>query len=114
MPINRKIRGIRDPIPSGYIIGRTSAGSGDAELIHLSELGRSLVATGTAPTGAAALADSGVTAGSYTCTNLTVTAKGIITAASNGGMLPLVNGDTFFGMPVPIDDGNGNYIGVPL
>ncbi len=35
------------PIPSGYVLGRTSDGTGDAELIPLSDLGRELNATGT-------------------------------------------------------------------
>ena len=40
-----KIRGIRSPIPSGYMVGRMSDGSGDAELIPFSQLETSLAKT---------------------------------------------------------------------
>lgn len=46
-PPNIAVRGIRQVLPTGYVIGRTSPGSGDAELIPLSSLGQALVATGT-------------------------------------------------------------------
>ena len=35
MTINKKIRGLRDPIPQGYFLGRTAAGSGDTQLIPI-------------------------------------------------------------------------------
>lgn len=41
MTIDRKIRGIRDPIPSGYVVGRMSAGAGPPELLHVSDIARS-------------------------------------------------------------------------
>lgn len=44
--LKRTIRGIRDTIPSGYILGRQSSGNGPAELIPLTGLGQSLVASG--------------------------------------------------------------------
>lgn len=114
-PPNIRIRGIRSPIPQGYVLGRTSSGQGDVELIDIVSLGQQIAASsGSSTSGSAVLPVSGVTAGSYRCTNLTVTDKGIITAASDGGMLPLVTGDTFFGMPVPIENGSGDYIGVYL
>jgi hypothetical protein len=41
-----KIHGIRSPIPPGYVLGRTSRGQGDVELISLSKLGNALVTAG--------------------------------------------------------------------
>ena len=84
-PPNIRIRGIRSPIPQGYVLGRTSSGQGDVELIDIVSLGRQIAtSSGSSTSGSAVLPVSGVTAGSYRCTNLTVTDKGIITAASDG------------------------------
>ena len=41
-----KIRGIRTPIPAGYVLGRTSQGKGDTQLIAIADLGKALVAVG--------------------------------------------------------------------
>ena len=38
MTIARTIRGIRDNIPQGYLLGRKSAGSGPVELLALKDL----------------------------------------------------------------------------
>ena len=46
-----RVRGIRTPLPSGYILGRVSPGVGDTELIDVSTLGHSLVATGVVGSG---------------------------------------------------------------
>lgn len=35
-PINKKIRGIRDPIPAGYVLGRTGTGIGDVHPVPIS------------------------------------------------------------------------------
>lgn len=45
--LKRTVRGIRDSIPGGYIIGRSSNGDGPAELISFKSLGQAVVATGT-------------------------------------------------------------------
>lgn len=42
----RTIRGIRDSLPSGYIVGRLSSQEGPAELIDMKGLAQSLNATG--------------------------------------------------------------------
>lgn len=47
--LKRAIRGIRDSIPSGYVIGRGSSQEGPAELISLQTLGQKIVQTGAVP-----------------------------------------------------------------
>ena len=44
-----RLRGLRQIIPSGYVIGRASPGEGDAELIHMSQLAAAAVKTGIVP-----------------------------------------------------------------
>ena len=44
--IRNMIRGIRSPIPSGYVVGRTDPGSGDAHLIPLQALGQAVTSAG--------------------------------------------------------------------
>lgn len=51
--LKRAIRGIRDSIPSGYVIGRGSSQEGPAELISLRMLGQKIVQTGAVPSPAA-------------------------------------------------------------
>lgn len=46
-----RIRGIRQPIPSGYVLGRRSAGTGQPELVSIGDLGQQLSA-GAAISGA--------------------------------------------------------------
>lgn len=46
-PPNILLRGLRVVIPSGYIVGRTAMGSGDAELISFGTLANLLTATGS-------------------------------------------------------------------
>ena len=43
------IRGIRQSLPSGYVLGRQSPGNGPAELIDMASLASQMVATGTVP-----------------------------------------------------------------
>lgn len=45
------IRGIRQPIPSGYVLGRKSAGTGQPELVSINDLGQSLVGGSAAVSG---------------------------------------------------------------
>lgn len=47
----RTIRGIRDTIPSGYVLGRASNSAGPAELISLKSLGQKVVGTGAVAAG---------------------------------------------------------------
>src|SRR6267154_1372794 len=119
-----KIRGIRTPIPSGYVLGRVSSGTGDTVLVHVTTLAEQIAATGipSAPSGSsgginqltgdvaagpatgsavATLATVNGSPGSYTYASITVNGKGLVTAAFDGvvvtaprGMLPLVTGDS--------------------
>lgn len=46
MPPNIKVQGLRGPIPSGYLVGRTDPGTGEAQLIAVSDLSRQIIASG--------------------------------------------------------------------
>ena len=49
MAISRRIRGARTPIPAGKIVGRLPAtGTGDAQIVDPTQLGRALVSNGVA------------------------------------------------------------------
>lgn len=84
-PPDIRVRGIRSPLPSGYILGRMSPGTGDVELIDVGTLGQQLVGTGVvgAPSSTSALPATGVTPGSYTLASFTVSGDGRLTAASS-------------------------------
>lgn len=67
MTIQRSVRGIRQSCPSGYIIGRQSAGDGPAEFIRITDLGLALVNAGSVPVPIRNYDDLGVTvAGPWT------------------------------------------------
>lgn len=45
-PLQHKLRGIRDSLPGGYVLGRASQGNGPPELIRLSDLARNPAVAG--------------------------------------------------------------------
>lgn len=50
---NIRMRGIRQKMPSGYMLGRINPGDGEAELIKTKDFGQHLVETGTVAGGSA-------------------------------------------------------------
>lgn len=97
--LKRAIRGIRDSLPSGYIVGRVSSQDGPAELIDLKTLGQSITAaTGgvTAPSGG--VADFGLFfPGKPTASQLVFDM--IMTKAIN--LPPVLGGSQFFVTTAP-------------
>jgi hypothetical protein len=71
-------------LTQAYVTVKNSAGSSLTQRSNLKFLGDFAVADATPDTTVALVTQGGLTAGSYTLTNLTVNAAGIITAASNG------------------------------
>lgn len=55
----RTIRGIRDTIPTGYVLGRTGSVDGRAQLLAIKDLGNALVGTGVVPSVPAVVAAAG-------------------------------------------------------
>jgi hypothetical protein len=56
---DRTIRGIRDTIPTGYVIGRTGLTDGRAQLLPIKDLGNALVKTGAVASVPQAQSNSG-------------------------------------------------------
>jgi hypothetical protein len=99
-----RVRGIRTPIPSGYILGRTSPGTGDTELIDLGTIAALVAQSGqvaipsSIPAGAAsaitALTGDVTATGPGSATSLlvaitgptTLPDSGVITAAGEVGL----------------------------
>jgi len=121
MSVKRKIRGIRTPIPKGYILGRASSGEGDVELLDVGSLAAIGVVTNAGlPTVIEANlpdvnADVGTFGDATHVAQITVDAKGRITAVTEvlisggggGSWIPAVTGSE---PPVLVSDGAGNLI----
>jgi hypothetical protein len=88
----RRVRGIRDTIPSGYMIGRSSAGNGKPELIPLAKIGRQLQALQLA-------GGVTVTDGTTTVAQATRIKFNGATVAANGGEadITIASGSSWFG-----------------
>ena len=79
-----------DGIITAAANGTSGGGTGTVTSVGLTSTGSTIAVTGASPITTSGtfnvdLPASGVTAGSYTSTNITVNAKGIITAAATGG-----------------------------
>lgn len=88
-PPNLAIRGIRQSLPSGYVLGRQSKGSGPAELITHQQLAYTLIATGQVVGGGTQLttAAPGITGGGDLSAGLTLAVEwnaGTVAALGNG------------------------------
>jgi hypothetical protein len=96
--IRNMIRGIRSPIPSGYVIGRTDPGTGEVHLISLKALGTAQAAAGGGGGGTNYTAGAGIGIASGVISNTGgVTAGAGITvvpggAISNTGVLSVTAG----------------------
>ncbi|MDE2020560.1 MAG: hypothetical protein KGJ13_09515 [Patescibacteria group bacterium] len=84
--VKGKIRGIRDSLPSGYVVGRLSASPGPAELISLDSLQKAVSAIGTGiATLLSALDTIGATQGSLLYRS--ATAWTVLTPGTSGQVL---------------------------
>ena len=130
----------RQGLPAGSVVGRLN-GTGNAQIIPLAQAIQQALQSGTIPLPASGPFTSAVLDALFGTTEGAIIQRGpsvwqillpgtngqVLTsqgagalnkwaAASGGsapnGMLPLVTGET--PGPIPIADGNGQYIGVPL
>ncbi len=104
MSNQRIVRGVRQSIPSGYVVGRAARGKGAAGLISLQDIGQQLVSSGAVSPGGA----PGTTGTTYTAgTGLTLTSTtfsltnpvavnlgGTGLAAGTSGGIPAYTGST--------------------
>lgn len=124
-PPKIKVQGVGS-IPSGYFLGRTTAGRGDVELLSHVDVAHIVASTGVVSkpgdAGTVAIATT-TTVGVVKVDGITITVDGagkisVVSSAigtAPNGMLPLVTGDTTPGnQPFFITDGVGQCIGVPL
>lgn len=114
------IRGIRQAIPSGYVLGRTKGGSGQPHLIPITDIHGTPGAPGAPGTNGTNGTNGvgvpvGGTAGQVlakidgTDYNTHWVAQ---SGGGSGGVLPLVTGE--LPGPVFMNDGAGQTIGVPI
>lgn len=136
----RKLRGIRDSIPQGYLLGRASSGNGPPEVIAIASLlaGIKRIVGGIAANPTATASDVAVNGiattfmrsdaapavqktsstqfGLAKVDGTSITAVGGVISSSGGGggggQMPLVNGDT--PGPSAVANGVGQFIGVPV
>jgi hypothetical protein len=97
-----KIRGIRTPIPSGYVLGRTAGGTGDVHLIPIDQVGGIASASGF---GSGNSIGATAVSASMTATQANQIAQQALTIAQIGAS-NLGGGET--------EDGGGTtFIGIP-
>ena len=100
-----RLRGIRQSIPSGYVLGRASPGTGDTQLIPHEDLAAKLVSTG-AVVGPTTQEWQAGTVTSTDTTEIVITTE-TLTLANRGAVTLMGNPGTAAAKPSDVSIGNG-------
>lgn len=112
VPILRKIRGIRDTIPSGYVLGRTDPKDGHAQLIPIAHLGSKLVASGIVSAPIVIPASTGGFFGPILSAKPTMVGTGFTTVLNGGGGVTEVDSAMGVSIRAPASFGGNAIVGL--